>query len=64
MPYVPKKAYLGDGAYAEQDPGGDPGQIWVYADRYGITHRVALEPNAYLALKRFAAEVWPHVEKG
>jgi hypothetical protein len=64
MPFTPKSAYLGDGAYVEQDPGGDPATIWLYADRETGPHRVALEPSAYLALKRFVATVWPDVEKG
>lgn len=64
MPWTPRQDHLNDGAYVTQDPGGDPGTLWLYADRDGIRHQVAIDEHAWRALKRFVAEVWPHVETG
>lgn len=48
-----KETYLGDGAYARFDGF----QIWVWADRDGRRHEVALEPEAFAALVKFDASL-------
>jgi hypothetical protein len=58
MPWTPKASYLGDGAYVTQDPGGHPEMIWLYADRDGMRHEVALDRTAFAELQRFVADVW------
>jgi hypothetical protein len=47
------KRYLGDGAYA----GFDGYQIWVWAERDGITHAVALEPGTMASLAKYVSEL-------
>jgi hypothetical protein len=46
--------HLGDGAYAVFDGY----YIWVKAERDGITHAVALEPDALRNLNWFANTAW------
>lgn len=58
------KAYLGDGAYVETDPGGHPAMVWLYCDRDGVTHKVALGPEEFVALQRFLKEAWPWMKSG
>lgn len=42
--------YIGDGVYAEFDGY----HIWLWADRDGQRHRIALEPAVLAALNRYA----------
>lgn len=51
---LPGKRYLGDGAYVECD-----GCAFVLTAEDGIrvTHRIVLEPEVYLALRRFVEDV-------
>jgi hypothetical protein len=50
-----ERVHLGDGAYAWPDGY----YLWVEADRDGITHQVALEPSALVALVAFAVRLDP-----
>lgn len=45
--------YLGDGLYASFDGY----QIWLFADRYGQKHEVALEPIVFKTLVAYAAAI-------
>lgn len=46
--------HLGDGAYAQYDGY----QIWLYANSPQSSHKVALEPGAFLALLEYAKRYW------
>jgi hypothetical protein len=43
------KRYLGDGVYA----GYDGYQVWIWADRDGQRHAIALEPKTQVDLNRY-----------
>lgn len=45
--------YLGDGVYA----GFDGYQYWIYADRDGQRHSIALEPGTFTALFGWVGDV-------
>jgi hypothetical protein len=47
------KRYLGDGVYA----GFDGYQIWVWAERDGREHAIALDAQTMAALKKYAADL-------
>jgi hypothetical protein len=51
-PKMPDR-YLGDGVIASFDGY----QIWLSADRDGITHRIALEPEVYDALHCYEQDI-------
>lgn len=55
------EAYIGDGVYSRFDGF----QIWLRTERDGRTHEIALEPEAYLELTRYADRIWkPAATKG
>jgi hypothetical protein len=47
--------YLGDGVYAWWDGY----QVWVQAERDGIRHEIALEPEVLLSLAKY----WNNVQR-
>lgn len=49
-----RKTYLHDGAYA----GFDGYQVWLWAERDGMTHAVALDPYTADALVRYLPEAF------
>jgi len=49
-----KQTYLGDGVYALFEHG----MIWLRTERDSGMHEIALEPEVYSALVRYAASVW------
>lgn len=51
---LPNETYLGDGLYARNDGW----MIWLRAPRTGMDHEVALEPQIFEELLRFAAKHW------
>jgi hypothetical protein len=55
----PDERYLGDGVYATFDGWF----VWLTVDRNGVKERVALEPEVYAALRRYARDVWPNIEE-
>jgi hypothetical protein len=50
---IDKRSYLGDGVYAKRD--GD--MIWLETERENGTHRIALEPEVFMALIAFATTI-------
>jgi hypothetical protein len=55
---VKLKRYLGDGVYA----GFDGYQIWIWTERDGREHAIALEPEVLTKLAKYTADLkhMPH----
>jgi sarcosine oxidase delta subunit len=50
--------YIGDGVYASFDGY----QIWVKAQRDGMTHEIALEPHVFVELMSYASNFYKGVK--
>jgi hypothetical protein len=50
---------LGDGVSASFDGW----YVWLTVKRGGREERVALDPDVYAALRRYARNVWPNIEE-
>lgn len=50
----PGEVYLGDGLYARNDGW----MIWLRAPRMDGDHEVAIEPDVFAGLLKFAAKSW------
>jgi hypothetical protein len=46
--------YIGDGVYVDFDGW----YVWLYTERDGVTHRIALEPASAKELSRYFSQVW------
>jgi hypothetical protein len=60
-PAMKAKRYLGDGVYAGVDAvwgGSGVGfQLWLWAERYGMEHAVALDDTTLAALDRYVKDL-------
>lgn len=45
--------YLGDGVYA----GFDGYQVWLWTDRFGVVHEIALDGSTYSALCKYTTDL-------
>jgi len=46
--------YIGDGVYASFDGY----QIWLWTERDGQDHNIAVEPEVWVSLKAYARKIW------
>jgi hypothetical protein len=53
------KRYLGDGVYA----GFDGFQIWLWCDRFGTEHSIALDKDTYIALCKYSTDLADIIER-
>ena len=58
-PSMKLKRYLGDGVYA----GFDGYQIWLWCDRFGTEHEIALDGTTYIALCEYSTDLADIIER-
>jgi hypothetical protein len=51
--------YLGDGVYA----GMDGFQIWLWAERFGVEHSIAIDASVYAALCKYSTDLADMIER-
>jgi hypothetical protein len=51
--------YLGDGVYI----GFDGHQLWLWTDRFGVEHEIALDASTYAALCKYSTDLVGMLER-